>query len=222
MTDFGVPCLLDLLTETERKLVTAAAVRRNYRDGQEILGPSHEPNGISIVIEGAVSISRMRRDGAMALATIARAGQNFYDIVAIGQSQPKHRAMAVGDAVVDHIPKSAFLRLLDEQPGFARALYRVTAHRLVTAIDMWDDTRLLSANARTARMLLRLLDSSTEPARIALRQEELAQLVGVTAVTIAGTLKRLTKEGLIRTGYGVIHIPDRAALAAWVYAEAGD
>lgn len=221
MTDFGVPSLLDLLTDDERDRLAAAARRRTYRDGQEILAGGQEPNGISIVIEGAVTISRMRGDGETALATEARAGQNFFDIVAINHSSPKHRATAVGDTVVDHVPRARFLQLLAEEPGLARALYHVTASRLVVAIDMWDDARLLSAHPRIAKMLLRMLAGAPQPDRLECRQEDLGHLVGVSAVTIAQGLRRLADEGLIQTGYGEIRIPDPSALQAWVDRETG-
>lgn len=215
MTDFNVPALLDLINAEERKRLAAAAVRRTYRAGQEIREPEGSRPGMCIVIAGTVAISRMRSDGELALASTVRAGQNFTDIVSVSGKPPEHRAFAIDEAVVDQFAQPVFQRILAEEPGVVRALYQITAFRLLTAIDMWDDARLSDAPVRIARMLLRMLPPGASEGRITYRQEQLAQLLGLSTVSIAQGLKLLANANLVKTKYGAIEVLDTAALSDW-------
>ena len=50
------------------------------------------------------------------------------------------------------------------------------------------------------------------PASVAITQQELAELLGITRATANAALGELQKIKLVTRGYGSIAIPDRAAL----------
>ena len=58
--------------------------------------------------------------------------------------------------------------------------------------------------------------SAGEPDRIECLQEEPANLLGVSTMTLAKAIKSLRCEGLVKTGYRYVSIPDPARLDAWV------
>jgi len=77
-----------------------------------------------------------------------RAGQNYGDTTTLGLTRRTHRAIAVGETEVDFISDKAFRHIL----AIVRALYRVAAHRLVVAVDLLDDMRMLKIEDRLAKL----------------------------------------------------------------------
>lgn len=106
--------------------------------------------------------------------------------------------------------------ILEEHPRLVQAMYRVAAFRLTTAIDMLDDIRMLPTQVRVAKMLMRMVQSSPGSGEIFCRQDELSQILGLSAVSVVHTLKLLSAQGLIETGYRRFFVPDIQKLDRWV------
>lgn len=98
-------------------------------------------------------------------------------------------------------------------------MYRVAAHRLVVAVDLIDDMRMLKIEARLAKYLLQMLDQPGVIDRIDCTQDDLAQFLGVSSVTIAKGLRILVGQGLVKTGYRRIVVPNPDHVQAWLAAQ---
>ena len=219
MTDHGSPDLLALLSPSEAARLSALCCHRSYRDGQVIHERGDRQLRMGLVIKGCVNLMRLNRDGDIAFTLSVHAGQNYGDTVALDRFRRTHRAVAVGKTEIDFLSVEALQRILDSEPAIVAALYRVAAHRLIAAVDMIDDLRMLKIEARLAKRLLTMLDQSVQPGRIDCLQEELAQLLGVSSVTIAKGLRFLARQSLIETGYRHILVPEAKRLQDWLQAQ---
>jgi CRP-like cAMP-binding protein len=218
MSTFGAPGILALLTEKERTDLAALGKRRTYRDQEVIHERGDSGACLSIVIEGSVSLYRIMSDGSIVLASSVNPGQNYADAASVAGIVRTHRAVARGSTVVDHFDKGSFQEILDSYPSVVSALYRVSSYRLNIAIEMLDDARILPTRVRLAKMILRLERASLIRGIVAGTQEELAQILGLSMVSIVQNLKLLAADGLIETGYREIKVPDPDRLERWVEA----
>lgn len=209
----GASSIADLLDAESMARLRAMADRRRYSDGQMIHDRGDRESRMSIVVEGAVRLVRRTRAGKLVAATTVGPGRHYGDVVAVSRHQRTHEAIAVGNAVVDHLSATAFDRILMSEPAIVRALYQITAHRLMTAIDLYDDVRFLSPVNRVAKLLLASAGASSGSTRVSCVQESLAQSLGLSTVTVGKCLAQLAREGAIVTGYRYIEIRDQGALA---------
>ena len=82
---------------------------------------------------------------------------------------------------------------------------------LQEALDLLITARRLSAKSLLSRALLSLCEGQDRPV-VGLNQEDLAELVGVSRVTISKALKLLEQKGVLERRYKQIVIIDVEAL----------
>jgi CRP/FNR family cyclic AMP-dependent transcriptional regulator len=73
-----------------------------------------------------------------------------------------------------------------------------------------------------AKLLLTLTSNAAAGDAVGVVQEDLASILGVSAMTLAKSLARLKREGLIETGYRQVRVPDRARLKRWLASQEPD
>lgn len=215
MSTFGAPNLLAIMNDAERAALAALGQRRSYRDQEVIHERGDVGASLSIVIEGRVALYRIMSSGRIVFASSVMPGQNYADAVSVTGTARTHRAIAQGHTVVDHYD-DAFEEVLDRHPSILKALYQVSCFRLIIAIEMLDDSRILPTRVRLAKMILRMAKASPLKGVVPGKQEELAQILGLSTVSVIQNLKLLAAEGLIETGYRQIRVPDIDQLEAWV------
>lgn len=213
MSDFSVPYLLDLLSDEDAALLSSLARRKNYFDGEIIHEEGDGDCGIGVVVSGQVKLIRRRSNGNLLIETTVNPGQSYGEVTSILVGRSTHGAVAAGETVIDHFSPPVYESLLD-QPGILRALYRIATFRLARAVDMLDDMRALPIEGRLAKQLAAMA-TGDDPAEVDCLQEDLANILGVSMMTIAKALGVLKKEGLIETGYRRILVPDARRLHEW-------
>ena len=214
--------LLDLLTAEEAARLRKLGQRVSFSDGQIIHDRGDGGADMVIVIQGAVTLSRLHSDGKTAFSSAVRPGQNYADSISLCGKARIHRAVAVGETVVDLYSRSKVEHILNSEITIVRALYRIASHRLVTTMDSLDDARLFSSEVRIAKMLLRMAGTVAASQTVECRREDLAQIVGLSSVTVIQTLQQLASLGLVRLGYRHIHVPDVPGMERWVQARCDD
>ncbi len=220
MTDYAAPGLVTLLTPADRDVLTTLGQRKSFADGELIHARGDPDAAMGVVIEGAIKLVRQLSDGRQLLVVTVNPGQHYADTNTFKNNPRTHHALAVGATVVDYYPHKVFMQLL-EFPGIIRALYQISSFRLAQAIDMLDDIRAIPPEVRLGKMLAVMRVSADGDCRIESRQDELANLLGVSAMTLAKALKSLRVKGLIETGYRTITIVDPARFDAWLAENAG-
>lgn len=208
--------LLDLIDAEAAEWLASIGLRRHYHDG-ETIHIRDDPAKMGVIIAGRIRMVRQRSDGSRLFVSEMAAGQHYADVLMfedrIGRT---HDAVAVGEVTIDHYDKAAFDKALT-RPDIVLALYRITAGRLIGAMTMTDDLRSLAPEEHLAKILLHLRTRDTN-ARVESSQEELAALLGISTMTLANALGTLKREGLVKTGYRCIQLPDPAALRHWLAA----
>lgn len=212
---------MHMLPPGELELIASRATRRKYRDGEIIHERGDLRPAAGIVIAGKIKLTYPRRDGKEIFSGLIHTGQNYGD-AALHRGDPRaHRALAIGETVIDHLDQDAFDQLL-EHPAIARALYQVATFRLCVALDLLDDMRLLPPEVRLAKLIMRMHHAGGGSLRLEFLQDDFAGMLGVSTVTLAKSLRQLEQHGLVEAGYRHIRVSDPGLLAAWVHRESGD
>lgn len=217
---FEIPTLRSLIGENDWQCLLSCARVANYRDGQVIHEEGDAESSLCVVLSGQVKLVRRRADGQVIGLGDIGVGQHYGDIVAILKRPRTHEGTACGPTVVAHLDQDELERLVVKAPGILLALYKIASIRLLLTIDVVDDFRALKPTARLAKLLL-MSNLADGNGRVDCTREGLADLVGVSSVTLASSLGTLSRLGLVSTGYGHVTIEDRAKLNDWVFGENG-
>lgn len=204
-----------MLSPDERALVESRATRRKYRDGEIVHERGEGRAPIGVVVAGRLKLTYPCHDGQEKFSGLIHTGQNYGDSLLVHGSPRSHRAIAIGETVIDHLEREAFDLLLEE-PGILRALYRVATFRLNTTLQMLDDMRRLPPEVRLARLITYMQASQGED-RLDFLQEDFAGMLGVSSVTLAKSLRQLEQRGFVEAGYRHLRVTDLSGLLAWLH-----
>jgi CRP/FNR family transcriptional regulator, cyclic AMP receptor protein len=221
LVDLSGPVLLDLLTPPTRAWMASLARRREYADGELVHARGDAMPTMEVVISGSMKLVRLRQDGSLSFVTMVGPGQHVADVLMLGSEPRTHNAVAVGTVTIDHYDHDAFQELV-ARPEVLLALYRIAGIRLNAAIAMIDDLRTLSREAHLAKLLLTFTSGSAADQAIGVVQEDLASILGISAMTLAKSLALFKSEGLIETGYRQVRVTDRKRLRQWLAAHEPD
>lgn len=215
LINFGLPSLADCLSADDLERLQSIAVRSRFADGQWLHMRGDDNVRMGIVVEGAVRLIRRREDGRHVTQTTWGPGQHFGFLPALAGEPRTHDAIAVGPTVVDQLAAEPLDEVLAERPSIVRALLHVTTRRLALMVDLYDDIRLMPPIVRLAKLLLLARRSTQGGDRIECVQEDLAQMLGLSGVTVGQLLKTLSRLGFVETGYGAVTILEADRLALW-------
>lgn len=215
MTDYALPSLVGLLSADDVRTLRSLARRKSYADGEIIHQRGDRSGALGVVVEGVVKLYRPLSDGRQLLQATVLTGQHFGEHHAFVDAPRTHNAVAVGKTVIDTFSRRAFLHLL-EHPGIVRAMHRVTSMRFGHALEIIDDLRSLPPEVRLAKLIATMQRSAGGAGTLDCLQEDLASLMGVSAMTLAKALRILRREKLIETGYRHVTIRDTNRLHAWI------
>lgn len=199
------------LSASERDALASEVIERSYPAGAYVCRNGEPVEHWIGVIDGLLKLSNVSRDGRSATLTgipplgwfgegsMLKTEPRRYDVVALRASR------------VALVPRAAFNRLLDSSLAFNRFLLTQLNERLAYFISMLEHERLLEPDARVARCLAGLFNPILYPGvgrRLAISQEELGYLSGVSRQRANQALQVLEKAGLLRIEYGGITVQD--------------
>ncbi|CAN0626429.1 putative transcriptional regulator, Crp/Fnr family [Burkholderia multivorans] len=128
----------------------------------------------------------------------------------------KYDVIAIQRSVVLLVPTSTFHALLDTSLPFSRFVIHQLNNRMGEFIASIQNSRLLDVDARVAQSLAQLFNPDLYPdtgRSLAISQEELGMLVGVSRQRINQALQQLERLGVLRLAYNQIEVLDLARLA---------
>lgn len=214
MTDFAGFALHDFLNVQNMDRIRSLAIRRSYRDGEVVQERGDVANSVGIVLSGQLRLVHLAPGGQELMLVKINPGQCYGEAQMFGSHARTHRAIAIGDTVIDHLPQEAFIKSLEDH-DILMAFYRITLQRMLKAIELFDDIRTLSPEVRLAKLLVIMRDKAGGD-KVQCNQADLADLIGVTTVTLAKALAVLKRENLLVTGYRHVTIPDHQRLKEWI------
>ena len=163
------------------------------------------------VIEGLLKLSNVSPSGKAVTLTGVPALGWFGEGSLLKDEPRRYDAVALRDSRVALMPRATFQWLLDTSIAFNRFLLMQLNERLALFISMLEHERLLDTDARVARCLASLFNPILYPGvgqRIAISQEEIGFLSGVSRQRVNQALQVLEKEGLVAVEYGGLTILD--------------
>lgn len=200
----------------ERKAMVAAAEVVQVHAGEMLYRKGDPAGGFFGVLAGAFKVSTVGEDGREGILSVVEQGNWFGEAALLDGLARPHDATAVQDGEVLVIGPAAFARLM-QRNAFARAMAGLLCSRVRALYGLVEDAMLRSTSTRVARRLLVLSrgDATMAPdarASVAVSQEALAMMLGITRQTLSKELKALVRAGVLVLGYGRIDIVSLAAL----------
>jgi len=202
----------------EALLAFARATRfRRYANGELVAARGVPPEGVVIVIRGAIRSATLTAEGREIVFSLVQPGSIWGLVAAMDGLGAVHDTSAHRRTEVLLLPRAAFLAVLDAQPKLYRHFAAFLCYRLRKAYSAVDEFALVPLRQRLARQLCTLAVAQKgmdEPggANLRLTQAEIAVMLGAARQSVNRELSRLQKEGLIELGYRGVTVRQFARL----------
>jgi CRP-like cAMP-binding protein len=185
----------------------ALVPRRRLADGRSLFVQGQKTTAFYAVAAGEIETRFTGADGAVSV--IENVGPpRLFGLAAFAAGQPaEYEAVAHGASEVLVIGREAYTLLMDESPGFARALLAEFARRYDGTLRLLQAARHQGAAERFTLALAQLARERGGPAgdgwvEVQATQAELAQLAHVSRQTANELLAAAEAEGHVRRGRG--------------------
>lgn len=183
---------------------------RRLAAGQVLFAQGQAPNACYMVEAGEIEARFAALDGRMSVLEHVRAPRLFGLAAFVTGKPSRYEAAAVADSRVWVIGAPAYRVLMDDWPGFARALMREFAERFEGNLRLLEAARHLSAPERFAVALRQLATERAGPPdaegwrELKATQAELARLAHLSRQTVNQLLRAGQAGGGLRLRYGRI------------------
>ena len=155
--------------------------------------------------------------GSFVLLTLTQPGIFLATQFILGSVAPQWQdALAGSDCRLLRLGDQELQSLMASDPAVTRLLLKTMALTVQLAFNLIESSRNLSVPQRLAQALLQLCGDQGYGTEIMATQQDLADLVGVSRVSLGKALAGLQAAGIIEPGYGFVTIRDGAALQAVV------
>lgn len=167
------------------------------------------------IIDGLAKMSSDWATGKTASFTGIAAGGWFGEGSMLKAEPRRYDVVALRDTRVACMRRDTFNWLLDQSISFNRFIINQINERLGLFIGLLESERLLDVDARVARTMAALFHPVLQPgmeSRIAITQEEVGYLAGVSRQRVNQALRSLEEAGFLTTEYGGITVMDLEGL----------
>lgn len=208
----GVPRnrLLAALPRPELELILPSLTRVDLATGMTIYEPATPITHVYFVLSGIVSMVSQMREGTVEVGTVGCEGMTGLPIVLAADTMPSRAFVQVpGEALVMHTDD--LRRAMDDSPTLRRLLFRYVLALFDQTAQHAACNRLHALEERCARWLLMTHDR-VDGDILLLKQQFLAEMLGVHRPAVTLAAGALQKAGIIRYSRGKVTVLDRAAL----------
>jgi len=215
------PMFRDLGSEALDQLCRYAK-HTSLKRGATICSKGDPGNFLFIVISGTVKISVSSPDGRNAILNLINAGDLFGEVAVLDGQARTADAIANTNCEIFVLDRRDFLPFVRGQPELAMRLIELLCTRLRWTSDQVEQVILQDLPGRLASALLGLTEKrKLEPQSqtIAITQQEISEMVGMTRESINKQLRAWALRGWVRLEHGAIVVLDSVSLRE--LAEAG-
>lgn len=199
------------LTIAQRIRAFDELYEEEHRAGAQVCARNAGASSWIGVVDGFLRVQDASIDGRPIMYTGVASGGWVGEGSLLKEEPRKYEIVATRDTRTLHMPRATFVWLVNNSITFNHFMLDHLNERLGQFIGMVKGERFLQPNARVARGLASLfhpmLYPNTDPA-LRISQEEIAWLVGISRQRVNIAVRKLESEGVIKTGYGVIHVID--------------
>jgi CRP/FNR family cyclic AMP-dependent transcriptional regulator len=212
-TDIWFSQLPDALAEA---LLSCARVK-HLQDGQALFHRGEPVDGMYAVLEGALHITGVTREGKEAMLSMVEPPMWFGEIALFDRMPRTHDAVAVGPTTLLFVPLMALDELLEQQPRYWRHFGILMAFKVRLAFIALEDLSIVQPAERVARRLVWLAycavtGGQSGRCRLTIKQTQLALMMALSRQTVNQLLRALEQRGVVRLSYGLIDVIDMPAL----------
>ena len=177
---------------------------RQFKKGEIIYHQGDLAQNFCYLKKGKVKVFMTSVDGMEKTLNTASSGEIFGEGAFFDKKPRVSSAIALSEAQVIMIDEPMLTELFSQNPKLAFTLLEILANIIRLLSFQLDSMTFLQADARIARILL----ENESDGVISLTHEEIADVVGVSRVTVSKILGKLTKKGILSTEYRKIIIKD--------------
>ncbi len=207
--------LFQSLKEPEFKLIQQTVQRRQYHKGDYIFHEGDPTDGLYVVNEGAIKISKLSDAGKEHVLRFLFPGDFNGQFALFHESHHYTNAEALQETVVCHIHRADLRAMLQENPHITYQFLVALSNQLRLA-DEWGSTiSLLDVEKRLAKTLLLFSENHGmhNTLELPVAKKEFASLLSVTPETLSRKLAQFESKDVISLlGKRKILIRDRQAL----------
>ena len=218
------PYFADLEAEAFEQLCRYAK-HTTLKRGTPIFAKGDPPTSLFAVISGTVKISISSPDGRNAILNLIGPGEIFGEIALLDGQVRSTDATANTNCEMFTIDRREFVPFVRSQPTVAMKFIELLCTRLRRTSDQVEQVILQDLPGRLASALLRLTERSrlTEGERtIAITQQEISEMVGMTRESINKQLRAWAARGWVRLEHGSIIVLKPEPLQTLIEAGADD
>lgn len=199
------------LTDEERERARKGIVEKTYGKGVYVCHQGDRFNSWAGVFTGLVKVATVSDRGKQVSLAGFTNGAWFGEGSLIKGEMRRYDIVALRDSRLMLMDATTFAWLLDHSVGFNRYLVRQFNERLGQFIGQVENDRMLDAAGRVSRTLGSLFNPRTNPGvgqQLAITQEEVGLLSGLSRQVTNQSLKLLEGRGKLTVGRGGIAIRD--------------
>jgi CRP/FNR family cyclic AMP-dependent transcriptional regulator len=185
---------------------------KRYEPGQFVYHAGDKSDGAYGLAEGGLQITFPLVADEPVVIYRAEIGFWIGDAAELSSEPRMVTVMAAVETRLLHLPSSAIRILLANRPDQWRCFYQLSMSNLRLAVTQLAEALALTVRARAFRRLLGIADAKGD---VAITQDELAKLLGVTRPTIRRCLQDLEDIGAIETSYRKLRIVNWSALESF-------
>ena len=192
--------------------ITVSVTSRTGKKGDVLLRLGDEVEGWYAVLSGLVKLQSSSAQGRVSAFIGVPDGEWFGEGSVMKAEPRRYDVIALRDTELFCLPRPVFNALLAECLPFNHFLVAHLNRRLGQAMTLIEAGRLRSPEQRVALYLSRVFWQGRR--RLALSQEELGHLVGLSRQTVNRALKSMEQQGLVSLALGRVTMLDEQALTA--------
>ena len=189
--------------------IAKRSTSREYANKQLIFSQGEAADAMFYIEAGNVKMTVVSKRGKKAVIAIFQQGDFFGEgclgVLALRVSS----ATAVQTSTIVRVERASILRIIHDDPGFARLLIAHLLTRVAQVEDDFLDQLFNSSEKRLARTLLSLAkfgaQSDPHSAVLKVSQGTLAEMIGTTRSRVSFFMNRFRKLGLIDYN-GTLHV----------------
>ena len=207
--------LQDVLDPEQLKRLHADLCATRFKAGVAVTRRETRADTWIFVADGLVKIESTAADGRQTTLTHFSSGCWFGEGTLLKKERWPYDALTVTDSVIGFLPISTFESLLSSSFGFNRFIIDQLNARLAQFVERCEHVRLHDAEHHVVHCLVEMVDPRLYPHvedSVAVSQEGLARLAGVSRSVVSQALHKLQRQGLVRVDYRSIKLLDPNAL----------
>ncbi|MDW3682273.1 Crp/Fnr family transcriptional regulator [Cupriavidus sp. CV2] len=196
---------------------------RSYHAGATVCHRGDPADHWLAVVSGMIKVDTASSAGRAVTFAGVPAGSWFGEGAVLKEEPRPYSVVAIRDSRLAFVPRATFFWLLDHSSQFSRYVIDQLNARCGYYVGLVHNLRLHEASARVAFCLAEMFNQQLYPVTdkiLALSQEELGRLSGLSRQNTNRALREMVDAGLITLEYGSIRILDLDALRR--FAHVGD